>query len=216
MAGVGSGLDEASVLQLFDRSTPDSLLRSIAKEFARVNQSHATLQARVSALEALRATTDRIAAGEEGSGESIYPSKVSIDAAGSFLDGVGFYGLEHDDNGVPFRWTGPETHFSFAFFIDRSAPRQFSFVFGWVSADSPVTELRCFADGGEEVVLTLTRNGSGDVATGVLPAKKGRGGSVLTFVCPKMQSPQSRGEADSRLLGVAFRVLTIQPHADFA
>lgn len=44
-----------------------------------------------------------------------------------------------------------------------------------------------------------------------MPPRKDPGGSVLTFICPKMEAPVSRGIADTRSLGVLFRSLTIEP-----
>ena len=209
MTKTGPDLSESSIVQRFDRSSPDALLKSIAKELVRLGQANVLLEARLAAMESLQAIADRIAAGEEGDVASHYPSHVSIDAANSYLGALGFYEVEHDHNGVPYRWSGPERQFSFQIFVDRRESARFTLKFGQIYANAPLEGLLCFADG-ERVELTVKRVAAGHEAKGLLPLRKDSGGSVLTFLCPATESPEERGFADRRQLGISFRVLTVE------
>ena len=200
--------DKESILRRLDRTSPDTLLKSIAGELAHLAQANNQLRARLAAMEALQTVADRIAAGERIDLFDSYPRQIEINSDNSIIDAHGFHQLEHGHDGTPFRWSGPNTQFSFKFFIDRRTPMHFELRFGKIFADAPVDELVGYADG-EPIDLVVHGRPGGYKARGVLPPRQKLGGSVLTFTCPKMESPKSRGDADSRLLGVLFRSLSI-------
>ncbi|WP_294534116.1 hypothetical protein [uncultured Rhodoblastus sp.] len=212
MNSEGSGLDAESILQRFDRSSSDALLQSIARELLRLDEANALLQARLSAMESLLALSDRIAASQEPEFAAPYPDKIAIDAADSFLGALGFYELEHDMDGLPFRWSGPDRQFSFQLFVNRQEPCYFDLTFGQFFAEAPIDRLQCRVDG-ENVELSLEGARGRYQASGVLPPRKDRGGTLLTFVCPEMASPESLGYADRRLLGLTFYRLTADKQA---
>lgn len=200
--------DIDEVLQRFDRTSADALLRSIASEVVRLSLANASLQARVAALEALMATNDRILA-EGGGAEADYPSRFHISAEDSVTDAVGLFELEYDQSGRAFRWTGPERHFSFAFFLDRRRPANFSLLVDRHPAGPAPEELICQGDG-ERLATSVARTAQGYEIGGVLPARATGGGSVLTFLSPKMAALGADQAPNKRQVGVAFRNLSAQ------
>jgi len=208
MIKMGLDFDEDSILRRLDQTSPDALLKSIATELARLAQANNQLYSRLAAMESLQRIADRIAAGDRTEISDEYPSRININADNATLDSFGFYKLEYSGRGRPFRWSGPDPQFSFVFFIDRKSPVHFELEFGKIYADAPVEELTAYADG-EPIELDVQGQLDSYRARGVLPPRRNLGGSVLTFVCPKMESPKTRGFGDSRLLGVLFLTLSV-------
>jgi len=202
-------LDESAVLRRFDRSSPDALLKSIAREILSLRRAQAELAAKMEVFGSLQAAADRIAAAESDVRGASAPSRVVVDAAQSFQGSTGFHELEHDPDGQPFRWTGPEPRFSFEFFIDRRRPAKFMMRFGPLFSGGSPVGLLCFVDG-EPTPVKLQAATTCFEAVGVLPPRPEPGGSVLSFVCPSMASPAAQGLADSRMLGLLFRRLTVE------
>jgi hypothetical protein len=161
-------------------------------------------------MELYQSVVDRVvSAGEEGE-PGLYPSKVRISADHSLEEASGLYSLEHDADGTPFRWTGPQSRFSFQFLVDRRTPARFRLRFGRHVNGIVPDRMGCFADG-EEITTGLERLVDGYELTGLLPARPHQGGSVLTFICPHTQEPSDAGaSADNRRLGVTFRTLEIE------
>ncbi len=122
---------------------------------------------------------------------------------------MGFHELEHDPDGQPFRWTGPDPRFSFEFFINRTTPARFVLRFGPLFTGGSPIGLLCFVDG-EPAPVKLQAATTCFEAVGVLPPRRDAGGSVLSFVCPQMGSPASQGLDDARMLGLLFRRLTVE------
>ena len=104
-------LDVDAVLARLDRSSSNSLLLSIAKEIVQLNQMYASLLARVMAMESLQSTIDRIVDLELDLKSEELPETIFMDATYSLSKFGGFYELEYDQNGNPYRWTGPEAQF---------------------------------------------------------------------------------------------------------
>jgi hypothetical protein len=200
--------DEEAILRRLDRTSPDTLLKSIVGELTRLARAHNQLRARLAAMEALQTVADRIVAGDVTDLFDSYPRQIEINADNSIIDADGFYHLEHGHDGTPFRWSGPDRQFSFKFFIDRRPSLYFELRFGKIYADVPVDGLVAYADG-QPIDLVVQGRPGGHKARGVLPPREKPGGSVLSFTCPKMESPKSRGNADSRVLGVLFHSLQI-------
>ncbi len=82
-------LDESAVLRRFDRSSPDALLKSIAREIVNLRRAQAEIAVKMEVFASLQAAADRIVAAEAGVRGASHPSRVVIDAAQSFhgLDG---------------------------------------------------------------------------------------------------------------------------------
>jgi len=197
-------MDAAAILKLFDRSSPEALLQSIASEFARLHQEIAGLTARVHAGEAMATLSDRIAKGLDPEIAADYPTSVRLDADQAFRDAVGFHRLEQDPKGRPYRWTGPEREFSFQLFVDRSRPAHFTLGFDNFYVPEPIDNLRCLVDGAP-VKLDFERVDDLWCASGAAPVRPDRGGTAIVFVVPRVESPEDRGESDSRRLGLYYR-----------
>jgi hypothetical protein len=205
----GSQYEEQAILGRLDRSTPEALLTSIVGEIARVGRDLAALHAQLAALETLKAVSDRIVASDVDNFASAYPTKFTIGAAHSSLCAPEFYLLEYQGDGTPVRWTGPSRQFSFNFFLDRSRFATFSLEFERTYLVDSVEYVTCFVDG-ESVPITVNQNERGYLATGLLPPRADHGGSILTFVCPEMKTPQEDGSSDNRILGLRFQRLTVE------
>lgn len=202
-------LDAQAILQQFDRSSPDALLKSIAAELARLHQANAALTARLHAVEALALLSDRIAAGQILEFGVDLPHRARIAADQTLRGGIGFHRLEQDAQGRPVRWTGPEPEFSFQLFVDRQRPTHFTLCFDHFYVNEPVERLRCLVDG-EPAELSFERVDDSWRARGAAPARADRGGTVIAFIVPKVQSPQERGQSDPRPLGLFFRWLEVE------
>jgi hypothetical protein len=186
------------VLKRFDRSSPENLLRSIAAEMARLHQALAAFETRLAALEAPGKAVE-------------LPNRIAIDAGEAFHGAHGFYQLEHNRDGVPIRWTGPEPDFHFEFAIDRSAPAPVALYFEKFYAPTEPRSLRGQVDD-QEIAIALELAGGGRlVARGELPARPGAGVTRLRFICPKTGSPSDEGASDQRVLGLLFRALEVGP-----
>jgi hypothetical protein len=200
--------DLTGVLERFDRKSADALVRSLAEEFARLHRAYALLDARLTAVEALGKIASQVIV-TDADALIRYPRSVEIDAISSFVDQTGFHELEHDGEGQPYRWTGPDRHFSFQILIDRSAPAAFTLCFGSFFADVSPDQLQAFVDG-SEVALSVQSTSNGYEASSALPPRSEPGETTLTFVVPKVGSPQSNNSPDKRVLGVMFRWLKVQ------
>jgi hypothetical protein len=196
--------DSDALLERLDTSSPDALLSSIAAEFARLNRVCAGFAARLAALEASRATIDRVVA--DGAALAAQELPASFTAEASFaLPASGFYEMLYDAAGRPYRWTAPE--FSFEFFLDRSRPARFTLRFARSYAKAP-SKIRCFADT-EEIPVELLPAGSGYELRGTLPPRPTGGGSVLSFLAPAASPAEVENGEDERPRGLAFESLKV-------
>lgn len=194
-----------AVLERFDRSSPDTLLSSLASEIARLDRVFNSLAGRLAAIEALQAAADRVIAAEEDLQANALPEHFVVDATFSLSEESGLYPLEYTVKGQPFRWT--TSQFSFSFFIRRDLPMAFSMrVLRFCLPGEQ--RLRCFADG-EEIRIDARREQQGFRVGGELPPRSDNGASVLIFVCPTTSPAEIGGGEDTRKLGAAFQSLEV-------
>lgn len=187
-----------AILQRFDRSSPDRLLKSIAAEMARLHGEIAELRQAMTAPPISPPPSD-----------TTEPAGALIDANERFFGAQGFYKLERDKQNVAYRWTGPNADFSFTFTINRSKPAKFALYFDRLFSEAPVDKLSAFVDGFPIDLRVAPAPSRGYLATGEAPARETRGDTVLTFVCPAVSSPRESGFDDDRPLGVSFRLLEV-------
>jgi hypothetical protein len=206
--------DAAKILARLDRSSPDKLLASLTGELVRLHEANQAAVARIAALETFQSISDRVLTSDSGIEVELAQS-VCVDAAFSLSAENGFYGLEYDSNGASYRWTGPEPTFHFELLLDRSSPAPLSLRFLKIfMTPSPEKVLRCFVDGQAVAVRTRPIDGEFEL-NAVIPQRKTKGGTVVTFLCPSMQSPLTAGVSqDRRYLGLAFRWLKVDRAAD--
>ncbi len=203
----------STLLARFDGLAPDQQMAALVAEFVELRRRHAALTARMAAMEAIQAVTDAIAATAVGGEvQAPLPRIVWIGASHALHDAVGFYHLEYDNRGSPFRWSGPDNHFSIPVFVDRAAGAHFRLECGQMYAGNDIEQIQCLVDA-ELVPLSVTKQAQGFALSGEMPPRPGREGSVITCVLPAVASPQDKGESDSRRLGVKFLSLNIAANA---
>ena len=199
--------DVAQIIARLDRSSPDKLLNSIAQELLRLHRAYQAVIARMHALEITQSTYDQMIASGEPVALRDMPQATVIDASLALSTEAGFYHLEYDSRGVPYRWTGPEPTFLFELFIDRQLPAAIRMRFSQATFTHAQRTVRCYVDGHEIATALVEVEGEFEVR-GVLPPRDVVGGSVVSFVCPSVSAPD--GQQDIRLLGLVFRWLRIE------
>lgn len=134
--------------------------------------------------------------------------KMVVEAGAPMPADRGFYGLERDGLGNPFRWTGPTQAFHFDFHLDRSVPLRFVLRMPmWGSEHAH--GLRAMSD---DMTLALTRRPGNRVLDfeGLLMPRETLGLTRLTFVCERTSPATSEAdEGVTRHLGVPFLRLTV-------
>ena len=135
-----------------------------------------------------------------------------IDAGMPLKPSSGFHSMEYVENGAPYRWTGPDRLFFFDLHLDRSGPLKFSIQVSGGS-DGKAVGLRCLVDN-LELPLTTLELPSRIEYSAVLVPRTYPGVTRLSFLVPKVFSPAQLSQssaADSRILGVIFHQLIVQP-----
>ena len=198
--------DIAKLISKFERLPQDKLAAALAEEFLALRQQYKALEARLASMETLQTINDQIAATKRGDLVAPLPGTVRLESSHALHNAAGLYHLEYDADGTPFRWSGPESHFSVPMFIDRRNGAEFRIEFGALYAEGDVADIQCLVDA-ELVTTSVTRQGTGYELAGRLPVRTGAEGSVLTVVLPAMSAPTDRGENDHRKLGISFRRL---------
>jgi hypothetical protein len=125
----------------------------------------------------------------------------------------GFYALERDGVGNPFRWTGPTQAFHFDFHLDRSVPLRFVLQMPMWGAEH-AQGLRASCD---EMTLPLSKRPGNRVLDfeGVLLPRESLGVTRLTFVAPRLSTVTSSEEDGvTRQLGVPFLRLNVSEISD--
>lgn len=120
----------------------------------------------------------------------------------------GFYALERDGVGNPFRWTGPSQAFHFDFHLDRSVPLRFVLQMPLWGGDH-AAGLRATSD---DITLPLVRRTGNRVLDfeGVLMPREALGVTRLTFIADHVSTVTSETDENAtRQLGVPFLRLSV-------
>lgn len=206
---MASQIDSTKIFARIDRSSPDSLLNSLIEELVVLHRANEALDARIVAAESEQSICAQDLESPDAPTE--LSRSVYVDAAVSLRTEDGFYAVEYDAKGTPYRWTGPEPTFYFELQIDRSLPcaltMRFLQVFMRASREGIV---RCFVDGQGIDAKTRAIDGEFELRA-TLPPRKVPGGTVVSFVCPEVKSPRDVNKSqDPRPLGLAFRWLEVK------
>lgn len=136
-------------------------------------------------------------------------TSLKIDASYPLSSYQGFYALEYDSNGLPYRWTGPEPTFFFDLHLDRTLPLKFNLILYLKSPEQQ--RIRCFSD---EVEIPLQSN---EIEpnfwkfSGILFPREIIGLTRVMFVVPKVYKAE---DPDTRILGVVFKEFSINPASE--
>ena len=127
----------------------------------------------------------------------------------------GFYALERDGVGNPFRWTGPSQAFHFDFHLDRSVPLRFVLQMPLWGGDH-AAGLRATSD---DITLPLVRRTGNRVLDfeGVLMPREALGVTRLTFIADHVSTVTSETDENAtRQLGVPFLRLSVSEATEAA
>lgn len=187
-------------------------LDALAQELARQQALLDELAEQLRVLRAQRVLRDVLLPQAQVSYKGLSVARIE---AGMPLDTRrGFYSLEYDEHGQPFRWTGPAPSFHFDMHLDRTAPLRFRLVLA-AGMGEALNEIRAFCDGAE-LPLDLQESTRTAEFSAVLLPRESLGLTRLSFMPYEMFQPKSPGgeTTDHRLLGVVFRELTLMPTSD--
>lgn len=188
------------------RLDENSIVESLVKELAiqRLNQDE--LERNLTSMKAFMTMRDILLPEAMPRYEGI--KQLKIDAAMPIKLEKGFYGIEHDKKGYPFRWTGPENSFFFDLHLCRTTPLKFSLTLSrWGTA--PSNKIRCFSDN-REIPLVMKLTSSVIEYSGVLLPLEALGVTRMEFSVAKMFRPNP-ADSSSPLLGVVFNNFTVDP-----
>jgi hypothetical protein len=215
--------DKAARLKALTREIRDDLgehnvLDALARELAASRLAMAELTAEVVAL---RREVDVIKLLQR-SRDILLPQarlqyagrrKATIEAAMPMPAERGFYALERDGVGNPFRWTGPTQAFHFDFHLDRSVPLRFVLQMPLWGAEH-AQGLRASCD---DMGMPLLRRPGNRVLDfeGVLLPRESLGVTRLTFLADHLSTVTSNEEdGATRQLGVPFLRLNVSEISD--
>jgi hypothetical protein len=195
--------------ELGEHNVLDALARELAASrlaLAQVSDELAGLRREMNAIKVVQQARDILLpqARQHYAGRR----KVTVEAGMPMPADRGFYGLERDGLGNPFRWTGPTASFHFDFHLDRSVPLRFVLQMPLWGAEH-AQGLRATAD---EQVLPLLRRAGNRLLDfeGVLMPRESLGVTRLSFVAAKLSAVPAEGdESSTRQLGVPFLRLSV-------
>ncbi|GJD54287.1 hypothetical protein [Methylobacterium dankookense] len=186
------------------------VVSEICVEINAINDKIADLQSNHDVLEGLKILDNRLAS-------EINPSKKPLDApnriklvSNELWDPAdGFYAVEWDSEGIPFRWTGPHRAFRFLVTFNRDASARLVLTALFSHAKFEMAKVLCRIDGKLEPVQVTELERSHELHADV-PAKPGSRTLLVEFELPDVQPA---AHPDPRVLGIAVHSLTIKTHS---
>jgi hypothetical protein len=200
--------------ELGDNNVLDALARELAASrlaLADLTAELATLRRDMDAIELAQKSRDILL--PQARVQYAGRRKANVEAGMPMPSEHGFYALERDGVGNPFRWTGPTPAFHFDFHLDRSVPLRFVLQMPLWGADH-AQGLRASCD---EMTLPLVKRPGHRVLDfeGVLLPRESLGVTRLTFVVSRLSTVTSNDEESvTRQLGVPFLRLNISEISD--
>lgn len=189
------------------RGTP--LVEAIAAELASLGARLDRLEATVKGLQDFGVLRQRLESIDAlVAGHLPLPRSVDLRASENLAGQQGFYPVEFSGDGKPYRWTGPETFFSFEVVVDRAVPLQLALHIMRFVNYGRQRDLSLLVDG-DVVAGELRQSGKEFVLEAVLPEREAKGTTEVVVILPRVEAPADTG--DPRLLGLAFTRLTLRP-----
>ena len=189
----------------------DRVVDGVLNELAGLQLSVENIEFQLKVITSHLLMPDRLLPGCAVSGTQA-GTRLEIDAEFPLPTEQGFYPLEYNNNGVPFRWTGPGAFFYFDVFVQRQQKSKLELQVINTILDKNVDNLRCFVDN-VEVSLSHHRAKKLYSFQGVIPAFPSSGSSRISFLIPNpvKTSDVYPETGDNRVVGVAFSKLIVQP-----
>ncbi|MEQ1779744.1 MAG: hypothetical protein ABMA14_00170 [Hyphomonadaceae bacterium] len=192
---------------LEDGRNRQTFVARLIRELAEVRVAISRIEARQELL------SDMLAAGSLADepaaafSDADLPKELKISADHKLDADAGFYWLEHNGEGVAFRWTGPNTVFEFGLVVSRAAPMLIKIEMMSTVDDKNIDEAQCFVDGKRvDVSSARDENGAGFVLQCIAPPRSRPGLTALKVYTPYVRS----ASGDDRAIGVAFSSLSVQ------
>jgi hypothetical protein len=210
--------DKAVLLKALAREIRDELgehnvLDALARELAAgrlaaadLVQEIATLRREIDAIKLVQKSRDILL--PQARSQYAGRRKAMVEAGMPMPADRGFYALERDGVGNPFRWTGPTPAFHFDFHLDRSVPLRFVLQMPLWGAEH-AQGLRATSD---DITLPLLRRQGNRVLDfeGMLLPRETLGVTRLTFIADHVRTVASdTDENATRQLGVPFLRLSV-------
>jgi len=202
----------SQIKQQLMRSSGPKLLDELSNQLAAQEWIIEQLTSRMEKIEAAQDLDGAMVSDRAESHGPPAPATAAVRMDEFLSSEQGFYELEHDANGAPYRWTGPSRRFAFEVHVDRAqAVTAFLQVISSVAPEQ-VSGLTATCDGRTVRVTAATRGGVSGVAV-ELPARKGGRPTLLAFEVPRTISPNSvdPSSPDQRSLGMAIGGLLLEP-----
>lgn len=202
-----------------DLSSPQALVKSLTTMIGRLEINQETQLSTINQIQKLLEVRDIVLSDEAKLPSFPGISNITINADMPMEGGRGFYELEFNSAGAPYRWTGPENAFSFRLLLDRSQDLNLTLTAVNTLDKLNRESLLCNVNGVSIELEPDTVIGQKDEAaiafSGVLPAladtQRFNSSSLLKFYVPSVLRPAELWEdnSDQRLLGLAFTSLEI-------
>ena len=184
----------------------NSIVESLVKELAALKLTQDELLRSLTSMKACMSMRDILLPEAVLRYEGL--KQVKIDAAMPIKPERGFYAIEHNEKGYPFRWTGPQNSFFFDLHLCRATPLKFNISLArWGTA--PSNRIRCFSDNIEIPLIRSLTNSAIDYS-GILLPRETLGVTRLEFLVAKMFRPNPSDDL-SPLLGVVFVNFSVEP-----
>lgn len=139
-------------------------------------------------------------------------SRLHVTAEAPFDAVSGFHALEHDLKGSPFRWTGPSSQFKFELMIDRT--RVCNAVLRMLNSGhltlQYLNSMRVYVDG-KNVPATPKITELVELQFAIPPRASSVSQSSIIIECPMWSPASAQNSEDTRMLGVPFFDLSIEP-----
>lgn len=195
--------------ELGENNVLDALARELAAQRlaqAELEQELAVLERELEAVRLVQKSRDILL--PQARAQYAGRRKAAIEAGMPMPADRGFYGLERDGVGNPFRWTGPTPSFHFDVHLDRTVPLRFVLQMPMWGAEH-ANGLRAVSD---DMTLPLLRRPGNRVLDfeGMLLPREALGVTRLTFIADHVSTVAAESEDHAaRQLGVPFLRLTI-------
>src|ERR1700733_12839398 len=108
------------------------LIDLIAEEIGELHERYDDVSRQLKQLKMFQAFAERINLLQEKQSGRRLPTSARIEASHSLSSEDGFYHLEYEQNGRPYRWTGPSPEFAFRLYVDRTVPLKLELEIGYM------------------------------------------------------------------------------------